>query len=466
MQCAPIKIDGFKHELKDFNETGIPAEDLDTPYAAVQGYTGYAYGPETVLPSNYTFNYYNTTFGDALGNLQAPSYMVDVEYSYLDSPDDQTFNPIPQMNRTDADVVMWFFMNSNLLFVEPILDPVFGATVPVNSSVLDPNGKQVTINYWQPAEPVAVLACSQQWQWFQPDGSRSNQTETAVGGLDSVDATMLNYNEKQQMIVRRVAKDISNANMNLMTVGLGNDALLAATASGWGMAGTYLPEDQWIRELDHWTSMYWNSVQLHISQYAVGNGVQKQDKYRIPPTKEQEWMCNSQIVQRSDHSSFDMLGVLVILCFGVLFVIVNLSLDPIVQHFRERKARKGGFSWVSLWRRHHVLQLQSVAFDQAGKGDWEHENLIPTTLSGDEFRFPLGREKAYSAVSRQGHNANNFGYENKLPDQDALSVPSSMTPSSQDVLQPLPKSIERRNWIDRFSMRREEVEESSDSLMR
>lgn len=56
---------------------------------------------------------------------------------------------------------------------------------------------------------------------------------------------------------------------------------------------------------------------------------------------------------------------------SAFFVMLNTALDPTIQWFRKRQATKAGQPWLSLWRRHHLLQIESVAFSEAaGMGSW------------------------------------------------------------------------------------------------
>ena len=131
MQCAPITIAGFKHHLADWNATTIPTRYRDPAYDSVAGYTGYAYGPQLEFGSDYSFVYFNTTSGYALGNLQYPSYYIDGENSHQNTSGvSGTWSPISQLDRTDADVLIWFLLQNDLNFVAPSNDPLFGAKVP------------------------------------------------------------------------------------------------------------------------------------------------------------------------------------------------------------------------------------------------------------------------------------------------------------------------------------------------
>lgn len=187
-------------------------------------------------------------------------------------------------------------------------------------------------------------------------------------------------------------------------------------------------------------------MQLQIAQYAVGNGVEAQDKYRRLPDSTDRWMCDAQVVQRSDYSSFNMLGVLVIICFFGFFVLLSTFLDPIVQYFRNRSALKRGASWMSMWRRYYQLHTQAGFLDSAGRGDWDYERLVPTTTMGEKFSFPLERPQHYVPMIRNDDRLDyQSGYESKLPtvaDKDEASSMSSRTAKEQSSREDIDDSLQ------------------------
>ncbi|KAJ9628419.1 hypothetical protein H2204_009256 [Knufia peltigerae] len=455
MRCTPVTIDGFKSDMLTWNETTLSNEYYEPETAPVQGYLGYSYGEETTLGSNYTFIYYNTSFGAALGNLQAPSYMMDVEFADATDINPGTFDPIPQLNRTDADVALWFIMQDQLAFVTRVDDPIFQADVSVVEEVITSDGDLINMTYWTPSEPLTVLGCAQQWQWCNGEHHC-----TPLAGIVDQDISSLNYSARQQSLFDRIQYTVQGANMNLMTVGLGNDALLASTASGWGMAGSSLPNDQWMREVDHWYSMFWNSVQQFTAQYSVGDGVADQDKYRVPPSEEDKWMCGAQMVQRSDYSSFNMLGVLLILVLGAFFVLLNTALDPMIQWFRRRRARKAGVPWLSVWRRHHLLQIESAAFSEAGLGTWSHDSLVPTSTDAGSFSSPLAQQQYMKLDASSSQNSGSV-YQDKIDakgaGEETISLPSPTSPTAtlrQDSIQHTRQRLKLEDWVKRWNFRK------------
>jgi hypothetical protein len=200
--------------------------------------------------------------------------MIDTVASFLSNTISNTWEPIPELQRSDADVLIWFILQNNIAFVEPNHDPVFSALKPMDQKVITPEGKPATITYYSPSEPLTVMACTQQYQWCQPG---EGNLCTAWNGSSAVDISSLSYSDLQVNLTKHVFYGTASAKMHLATIALGNEALLASTASGYGQAGSRLNDNQWIRELDHLTSIFWNTVQLTLSQAVIGSGVSERD---------------------------------------------------------------------------------------------------------------------------------------------------------------------------------------------
>jgi hypothetical protein len=239
------------------------------------------------------------------------------------------------------------------------------------------------VTYFAPAAPVSVVGCASQFQWCNPN---QENTCTRLAGSTAVDIDRIGYNEKQMRIYARLVQALAASTIGNIASGLGNGALLAGSASlGSDEVNVPLPNDQWIQELNYWFGMHLTNTQLQVVQYATGTGNAAWDRQWVAPRAEDEWWCVNQVVQRNDYSSINMLGVILILCFGILFVVVNTFLDRVVISIRSKKNKAQG---VSPWRMHHVLQLQSMLYEALGAASWNREALTPVTIDRATFRLP------------------------------------------------------------------------------
>ena len=242
-----------------------------------------------------------------------------------------------------------------------------------------------TVTYYAPAAPVSVVGCASQYQWCNPN--QDNTCTSLVGNEAEAEAVdKIGYNEKQMRIYARLVQALTYSTTADIASWLGNDALLAESKLiGSGEGNAPLPNDQWIQELNYWFGMHLTNTQLQVVQYATGSGNAAFDRNYVAPGAEDEWWCVNQMVQRTDYSSINMLGVILILCFGILFVVVNTFLERIMTAVRSKKHSAHG---VTPWRMHHVLQLQSMLYEALGAASWNREALTPVTIDRATFGLP------------------------------------------------------------------------------
>lgn len=101
---------------------------------------------------------------------------------------------------------------------------------------------------YTPSEPVTVMGCAQQWKFCNP----INNTCTPWGRKLEAEQNKLNLNSKQLAVLGRMHTATAKPALGPLVAMLGDYAVLAAAGNTGGSAG--LPNDQWIRELDHCTS--------------------------------------------------------------------------------------------------------------------------------------------------------------------------------------------------------------------
>lgn len=73
-------------------------------------------------------------------------------------------------------------------------------------------------------------------------------------------------------------------------------------------------------EVDHWFRLALTANQLQSVKYVMGDGRPSHNKWMKPVEGDSEWMCNNQIVQRDDFTSFGILGIVLIFLLGGLFI--------------------------------------------------------------------------------------------------------------------------------------------------
>lgn len=82
-----------------------------------------------------------------------------------------------------------------------------------------------------------------------------------------------------------------------------------------------------------------------------------------------EWFCGNQDIQREDFTSLSVLAIGLIFGLGGLVICVTLVLETVVS-LVQLQCRRGLYHQVR-WRLDSVLQLQHMAFEEAGLGTWK-----------------------------------------------------------------------------------------------
>ena len=93
--------------------------------------------------------------------------------SYAKNWTQSGFLPIPELNRTDADVSI-MTLNNRVTYTSEVKDPFFRADLP--------NGANRLIGSWKSSSILTGLACTEQYQFCDPKVSGGSGC-TALGSL-------------------------------------------------------------------------------------------------------------------------------------------------------------------------------------------------------------------------------------------------------------------------------------------
>ena len=330
-------------------------------------------------------------------------YHRSTEVSLLTDPDSNlyksTFQAIPQLQRSDADVSL-LFLAQNVSYTGPIEDPWFYATTPI--ALID--GQTQTFYGTAPDSPVSVVGCTEQHQLCNPATSQC----TGLSGLTGVlhhKWESLGFTERQIATYNRSFVVASDSILSATTQILGAKHMLVQNHVGYGNAAT-LPPNQWILELNNWFGTMMTNLQIRSLQYATGPSSPRFFKYVRPPqTRDEQDMCTRQIIRRNDFASFNVLGLALIFILGGLIVIVNLTLRSVVN--RLQQATPKGQHRIREWDVNGTLKLQRIAFQkhgtglEVGKTDLAAAGAAPTattTTTTMEFEHPFANRLPSVAV--------------------------------------------------------------------
>jgi hypothetical protein len=228
-----------------------------------------------------------------------------------------------------------------LQYAKPVNDPWFEAKWPLpweyNVAVND--FKNVTV--YGPKFPISTVGCAMQYQWCDPSTGPNATCTELTGFTRSVrQADKMIKPEKQRVTLKRM-RDIlvsSGDFLNIITAITGS-VLLINKFGYFQMAAP--KDDQWIQELSHMFGTLLTNMQIRNYRFTGGyTSALNVDPVIQPPVANETWMCDAQLVRRSDYQSLSVLGLALICGLGSLIVVINLSLDSIVGWYQKRYKKR------------------------------------------------------------------------------------------------------------------------------
>lgn len=293
-----------------------------------------------------------------------------------------TFYPIPQLNRTDADVLL-MFLGQNISYTSVVNDPWFLGTQPQSVPLF---GTEPAAVYYYPAKPVSIIGCTEQHQLRNP----TTQKSSALRGAEVISreqAESLGFTKSQLAVFDRSFLTATGYIVPIIAINLGPSNMLAQRyVSEWGVSAA-LPDNQWVLEFSHWFGTALTSMQVQSLQYAIGQSEDRFNQYIQPVPNDEKWMCNNQIIRRNDYISFSILGLAIILSIGGLLIVSNAFLSLMVGKMQDSSER--GRYRNAEWQSYGVLQLLRMTYQHLGIGHWDgQDSLVPFTTDGTKFTLP------------------------------------------------------------------------------
>jgi len=315
----------------------------------------------------------------------------------LTSRIENTFRPIADFRRTDADVIM-IFIRSAVLYTAYIPDPVFNATRQIS-------GPGVTGPKWASAVDIGVIGCTEEYQFCNGD----NCTTTSGLHLFNEDSVQtLGYNGAQMATFKLLWTVLYTAKLRHLGHMLGADSLSAveklytAILAGGQRLSSALSSHQWQIEVENMHNISMAVVQRSPLAHAAhtdlgGNSVETESYFIHETDPEGRHLCASQKIKTTAYTSFSVLGLALIISFGSVILFVNAILADVVGWIQKRTGR--GMLRRQQWIESEVLQLQRMALEGRGIGPWRRsEDHVPITVQfGKMFKFEKSRPLPASA---------------------------------------------------------------------
>jgi hypothetical protein len=289
--CAPLVTEGFSE----------PFRGNDTDEERMR----YYYGPLNER-ANYTqempllgsgFDIYNESTYRPWRSRPRADYGINVLKAYGGQPyireTFSMFTPIPELDRPDADVMLFFLSSEGIKFTEPVDDLWFSAhrEGPQLGNVMH---NRTRMTYYQD-EPTQVLGCTYQMQYCNPNKKEDERCTPLAGYVDDrFDITSL-YDTETQKTIFRWAIDVFQLgffSISGIVDAMGVSSLVARQGLAANSQGP-LPNNQWQLEVEHWVGASLTSIQGSFVEMAEGP-TDVYERFRMKPKNStQEMICKN-----------------------------------------------------------------------------------------------------------------------------------------------------------------------------
>jgi hypothetical protein len=303
--------------------------------------------------------------------------------AFVGADSESEFVPIPDFNRSDADV-SFIFLNRALLYTDPVTDPWFNATFPLE--VDGWSGEK-----WMSPLATTAIACTEQYQFC--NGYRC----TPISGLYAMNdklITTVGFNPHQMATFRLLWNSTWAIQMRYLLINLGTNVLLAKDQvyTSLNPLSQTLPPNQWHIEMENIHNISMAMLQRRVIDHALPSNLNTSrsihaDTYIIPENDAESLrLCSHQRIKTSEYSSFSVLGLALIISGCSLTILISILLPRTMGWFQRKTGR--GLHRRLEWIESQTLQLQRMLFEKWGIGPWKGgQNAVPVTaMFGQKFQ--------------------------------------------------------------------------------
>jgi len=291
---------------------------------------------------------------------------------YSNQPD--AWQPVSQLNRSDADVSIIFLAQNTAAYTTPVNDPFFSAHSQHTYPMGGYNGTIYSSDH-----PVTALGCVDQHQICNPNypgfnGDSIGCTPLTFANALFDDAQTIGFSDYQLAVANRFLQYLTFSGAIGDAIYFRGASALRANELQVALTSPGLPDNQWVIEVSNWFALLLVQLQAYVVEYAVGPShlghLGTVLKFNFSSEKT---VCDSQMVHSVDgYQNFSVLGVSLIIALGAVIIITGFVIDKVVGWFQIR-IKKGGYGRLS-WQLDDKLQLQRMAYEGAGWGQWRNCN--------------------------------------------------------------------------------------------
>jgi hypothetical protein len=344
---------------------------------------------------------------------EANSRFHSILSAFINDTLNSVFEPLPDFNRTDADVMLIAIRN-RAIYSNPVLDPVFKATTHRPDS---------TAAFYTSDLTTGVIGCIEQYQFC--NGPHKCSTPSALYSItDDFVSQQLNYNLIQMATFKALFRIAYCMRLLSIQFLMDDDVLLAKDALyGFFGLSTGLAKNQWQIEVQNLHNISMAVMQqgavIHASPAnpLIGQGdnaTRYWDWVIQEKSPAQLAVCRNQKARSQIHYSFSVLR-LALLFTGGLFVILIGSFAPSIVNYRRHKVAHSQLVDVKThhlssssiydtmpvsdyrtkeWTLSDPLHLHRMALEEHGIAPWVESNVVPVLIDHQKvFRIPWLRRK-------------------------------------------------------------------------
>jgi hypothetical protein len=215
------------------------------------------------------------------------------------------------------------------------------------------------------------MACVQQYQFCNPSLEQNVSCTPLLGIFEAatIASTTIFSKPKERETFMWSASAISHmaGGFSELAYTMNGQALLASDSlSTYGQYA--LPSNQWELEVEHWFKFTLADLQRAILDQATGPTVLEAGQIHSPPdTAEARTVCGNQKIRSDSYTSFNVLGLVLIFSIGGLVMLVSALLPCAIERIRRGKKPFASLEWIT----NDTLQLQRLAHEAVGAGDWK-----------------------------------------------------------------------------------------------
>lgn len=289
---------------------------------------------------------------------------------------------------SEADVTLLVFASNNVAYDNPTSDDIFSA----NQNYTTSQG----FTFYNSDYYLGPLMCADSYQICAPNAGSGNNSASCtkltsfdklVDGLDSI-----HLNEHQSWTAGLMTNMLQLTSMYNAVYGRGPSALKAqrsVTTLTDPEQSLKIPINQWQSEVEGWFGVSLALLQQRLIQYMSGpTDVLSMGADIIKPTNPiAKSLCGRQTVNNiSGYQNFNTLGVIIILVTTTVLIILGLCIDTVGGYVQ--KLMKTHYARLS-WTTDGYLQLQRMAYEGAGYGQWEGCSTYQPVISDSDGKIQV-----------------------------------------------------------------------------